>query len=46
MMQAVFTEPDASTDQRIDHQVPAFLREINKASSPFWKLPSPGRKKF
>lgn len=46
MIQAVFTEPDASTDPRIDPQVRAFLRDIDKDSSPFWEHPSPGRKKF
>jgi acetyl esterase len=33
--------PDAATDPRIDPQVRAFLREINKDSSPFWELPQP-----
>jgi len=33
--------PDATTDPRIDPQVRAFLREINKDPSPFWELPQP-----
>ena len=33
--------PDAATDPRIDPQVRAFLVELNKDSSPFWKLPQP-----
>jgi acetyl esterase len=33
--------PDPATDPRIDPQVRAFLREINKDSSPFWELPQP-----
>jgi acetyl esterase/lipase len=41
MTQAAFAEPDAATDPRIDPQVRAFLREINKDSSPFWELPQP-----
>lgn len=41
MIQAVFTEPDASTDPRIDPQVRAFLRDIDKDSSPFWEHPQP-----
>jgi hypothetical protein len=32
---------DPATDTRIDPQVRAFLREINKDSSPFWELPQP-----
>jgi hypothetical protein len=32
---------DAATDPRIDPQVRAFLVELNKDSSPFWKLPQP-----
>lgn len=41
MTQTAFAEPDAATDPRIDPQVRAFLREINKDSSPFWELPQP-----
>jgi acetyl esterase/lipase len=41
MTQAAFAGPDAATDPRIDPQVRAFLREINKDSSPFWELPQP-----
>jgi acetyl esterase/lipase len=41
MTQAAFAEPDAATDPRIDPQVRAFLREINKDSNPFWELPQP-----
>jgi acetyl esterase len=37
--QAATTDP--ATDPRIDPQVRAFLREINKDSSPFWELPQP-----
>ncbi|GIQ78288.1 alpha/beta hydrolase [Bradyrhizobium sp. RD5-C2] len=33
--------PDPATDPRIDPQVRAFLKEINKDSSPFWELPQP-----
>src|ERR1700722_19774081 len=33
--------PDPATDPRIDPQVRAFLREINKDPSPFWELPQP-----
>lgn len=38
---AVAAAPDAATDPRIDPQVRAFLTEINKDSSEFWKLPQP-----
>jgi acetyl esterase/lipase len=33
--------PDPATDPRIDPQVRAFLKEINKDSNPFWELPQP-----
>ena len=33
--------PNAATDPRINHQVRAFLGELNKNSSPFWELPGP-----
>jgi acetyl esterase len=33
--------PDAATDPRINYQVRAFLRELNKDASPFWELPGP-----
>jgi acetyl esterase len=33
--------PDAATDPRINHQVRAFLAELDKDSSPFWLLPGP-----
>ncbi|UFW48213.1 MULTISPECIES: alpha/beta hydrolase [Bradyrhizobium] len=33
--------PDPATDPRIAPQVRAFLKEINKDSSPFWELPQP-----
>jgi acetyl esterase/lipase len=33
--------PDPATDPRIDPQVRAFLKEINKDASPFWELPQP-----
>jgi acetyl esterase len=33
--------PDPATDPRMDPQVRAFLREINKDPSPFWELPQP-----
>jgi acetyl esterase len=33
--------PNAATDPRIDPQVRSFLAELNKDSSPFWKLPQP-----
>ena len=39
MIQPSQAAPDAATDPRIDPQVRAFLREINKDSSPFWELP-------
>jgi acetyl esterase/lipase len=41
MIQAAQAAPDAATDPRIDPQVRAFLREINKDPSPFWELPQP-----
>ncbi|WP_456683548.1 hypothetical protein [Bradyrhizobium sp. S3.14.4] len=41
MTQAADAAPDAGTDPRIDPQVRAFLREINKDPSPFWELPQP-----
>ncbi|WP_244486001.1 alpha/beta hydrolase [Bradyrhizobium viridifuturi] len=41
MTQAAHAAPDAGTDPRIDPQVRAFLREINKDTSPFWELPQP-----
>src|ERR1700761_5701314 len=41
MTQAAYAAPDAATDPRIDPQVRAFLREINKDPSPFWELPQP-----
>ena len=33
--------PYPATDPRIYPQVRAFLKEINKTSSPFWELPQP-----
>lgn len=41
MIQPAQAAPDAATDPRIDPQVRAFLAEINKDPSPFWKLPQP-----
>lgn len=41
MTQTAFAAPDAATDPRIDPQVRAFLRDINKDTSPFWELPQP-----
>lgn len=41
MTQTASAAPDAATDPRIDPQVRAFLREINKDTSPFWELPQP-----
>ena len=41
MTQPAHAAPDAATDPRIDPQVRAFLREINKDTSPFWELPQP-----
>ncbi len=41
MTQAAFAAPDAASDPRITPQVRAFLRELNKDSSPFWELPQP-----
>src|SRR5215813_14949380 len=38
---AVAQVPNAATDTRIDPQVRAFLKEINKDASPFWELPQP-----
>jgi acetyl esterase/lipase len=38
---ATAATPDAAADPRIDPQVRSFLAEINKDSSPFWKLPQP-----
>jgi acetyl esterase len=32
---------DVSTDPHLDPQVRSFLTELNKDSSPFWKLPQP-----
>jgi acetyl esterase len=45
MTQAAHAAPDAATDPRIDPQVRAFLREINKDPSPFWNSPSRSRKR-
>ena len=33
--------PNAATDPRIDPKVRSFLADLNKDSSPFWKLPQP-----
>ena len=41
MTQAATSAPNAATDSRIDPNVRAFLAELNKDSSPFWKLPGP-----
>ncbi|BDG04205.1 alpha/beta hydrolase [Anaeromyxobacter oryzae] len=42
MTQAMAAQaPDAATDPRIDPQVRSFLVDLNKDSSPFWKLPQP-----
>src|SRR5215475_11192010 len=41
MTQAAHAAPDAATDPRIDPQIRAFLRELNKDPSPFWELPQP-----
>ena len=41
MTQQSIGAPDAATDPRIDPQVRTFLAELNKDSSPFWKLPGP-----
>jgi acetyl esterase len=38
---AIAAPPDAATDPRIDPQVRAFLKEVNKDPSPFWTLPGP-----
>lgn len=38
---AAAVAPDATTDPRIDPQVRAFLKVVNKDSSPFWTLPGP-----
>ncbi|MGV1795330.1 alpha/beta hydrolase [Rhizobium sp. A37_96] len=39
MAQAASKDP--STDPNIDPQIRSFLKELNKDSSPFWKLPQP-----
>ena len=41
MTQAALAVPETSTDQNIDPQVRAFLKEVNKDPSPFWELPGP-----
>ena len=41
MQTAQAAVPDAATDPRIDPQIRAFLKELNKDSSPFWELPQP-----
>ena len=41
MQTAQAVVPDAATDSRIDPQIRAFLKELNKDSSPFWELPQP-----
>jgi acetyl esterase/lipase len=41
MSQIAAAAPNPSTDPRIDPQVRAFLTEINKDSTPIWKLPQP-----
>ncbi len=42
MTQALAAQaPNAATDPRIDPQVRSFLADLNKDSSPFWKLPQP-----
>ncbi len=40
MTQTAFAQ-DIASDTRLDPQVRAFLAEVNKDSSPFWKLPQP-----
>jgi acetyl esterase/lipase len=40
-IQVANAAPNPSTDPRIDPQIRAFLTELNKDSSPFWKLPQP-----
>jgi acetyl esterase/lipase len=37
----VFAAPNPAADDRIDPQVRAFLDDINKDSSQFWRLPQP-----
>ncbi|HQS47540.1 alpha/beta hydrolase [Xanthobacter sp. VTT E-85241] len=41
MAQQAVAGPNPATDDRIDPQVRAFLNEINKDSTPFWRLPQP-----
>lgn len=41
MTKIALAAPDAATDPRIDPQVRSFLAELNKDSSPFWRLPQP-----
>jgi acetyl esterase len=41
MTQAATQAQNAATDTRIDPQVRAFLRDLNKDSSRFWELPQP-----
>ncbi len=41
MSQIAAAAPNPSTDTRIDPQVRAFLTELNKDSTPIWKLPQP-----
>ena len=41
MAQQAIAAPNPATDPRIDPQVRAFLDEINKNSTEFWRLPQP-----
>ncbi len=41
MSQIAAAAPNPSNDPRIDQQVRAFLTELNKDSTPIWKLPQP-----
>ncbi|MCS0463668.1 MULTISPECIES: alpha/beta hydrolase [Rhizobium] len=41
MTQTIAMAADANTDPRIDPEIRSFLADINKDSSPFWKLPQP-----
>lgn len=41
MSEIAAAAPNPSTDPRIDPQVRAFLTELNKDSTPIWKLPQP-----
>jgi acetyl esterase len=41
MSHTAYSIPNPADDPRIDPEVRAFLKELNKDSSPFWELPQP-----